>query len=227
MATVIKLKSGTQNSVPSSLQQGEFAINVDNGNLYYGSGSDNDVKQNISLQTLRISGSQTDNTDVAADTPIIGENMNSGIESGVVLITGSFDGSGEWDVNLFKTPITNHSVDFNASYKFTLSDGTIDRGEAIGNIGWDPDSSDFTTDESTSVQGSSFIPQTADVPYQRVLLINSLTTAFFGLSYSNFQLHGPTSDYAIFKWITGSNLDTSDLSNAEYEVVVNYKAYKF
>ena len=46
MATTIKIKnSATPGSSPSSLQQGEFAINVTDGRLFYGSGSGDEVKE--------------------------------------------------------------------------------------------------------------------------------------------------------------------------------------
>ena len=46
MATTIKIKnSATPGSTPSSLEQGEMALNVTDGKLFYGSGSGNDVKE--------------------------------------------------------------------------------------------------------------------------------------------------------------------------------------
>jgi hypothetical protein len=45
MSTIITKNSATSGSVPSSLIQGELAINVTDGNLFYGSGSGNEVKQ--------------------------------------------------------------------------------------------------------------------------------------------------------------------------------------
>lgn len=39
MATTIQLKRGTGSAVPASLADGEFAINLDSGKLFYGSGS--------------------------------------------------------------------------------------------------------------------------------------------------------------------------------------------
>jgi hypothetical protein len=46
MATTIKIKnSTTPGNTPSSLEQGEMAINVTDGRLFYGSGSGNDVKE--------------------------------------------------------------------------------------------------------------------------------------------------------------------------------------
>ena len=45
MATIITKNSATPSQVPSSLTQGELAINVTDGKLYYGSGSGNIVKE--------------------------------------------------------------------------------------------------------------------------------------------------------------------------------------
>ena len=61
MASTIQLKTGTGSAVPSSLTQGEVAINVDNGLIYYGSGSVNSVKQldaftNITASVISASG---------------------------------------------------------------------------------------------------------------------------------------------------------------------------
>ena len=56
MASTIQLKTGTGSAVPSSLTQGEVAINVDNGLIYYGSGSVNSVKQLESFTNITASG---------------------------------------------------------------------------------------------------------------------------------------------------------------------------
>jgi len=44
MSTIITKNSATPTSIPSSLTQGELAINVTDGRLFYGSGSGNVVK---------------------------------------------------------------------------------------------------------------------------------------------------------------------------------------
>ena len=56
MASTIQLKTGTGSAVPSSLTQGEVAINVDNGLIYYGSGSVNSVKKLESFTNVTASG---------------------------------------------------------------------------------------------------------------------------------------------------------------------------
>ena len=45
MSTIITRNSATSGSTPSSLVQGELAINVTDGRLFYGSGSGNVVKE--------------------------------------------------------------------------------------------------------------------------------------------------------------------------------------
>jgi len=50
MSQTIRIKRGTGNSVPSSLEEGELAINLDSGKLYYGSGSS--VSSNFAVETL-------------------------------------------------------------------------------------------------------------------------------------------------------------------------------
>jgi hypothetical protein len=47
MATIIIKNSTGSGVIPSSLQQGELAINTKDGRLFYGSGSGNDVKEFI------------------------------------------------------------------------------------------------------------------------------------------------------------------------------------
>ena len=45
MSTIITRNSATSGSIPSSLTQGELAINVTDGKLFYGSGSGNVVRE--------------------------------------------------------------------------------------------------------------------------------------------------------------------------------------
>ncbi|MBC8435346.1 MAG: hypothetical protein H8D84_00030 [Proteobacteria bacterium] len=56
MASTIQLKTGTGSAEPSSLTQGELAINITNGLVYYGSGSGNTVKQLESFTNITASG---------------------------------------------------------------------------------------------------------------------------------------------------------------------------
>ena len=57
MATTIQIKRGTGSAVPSSLAEGELAINLDSGKLFYGSGSS--VAQDFELVSPTLSGTPT------------------------------------------------------------------------------------------------------------------------------------------------------------------------
>ena len=56
MASIIQLKTGTGSATPTSLTQGEVAINIDNGLFYFGSGSGEDVKILDSFTHITASG---------------------------------------------------------------------------------------------------------------------------------------------------------------------------
>ena len=66
MASTIQLKTGTGSAIPTSLSQGEVAINIDSGLFYFGSGSGNDVKP-----LLNFSGSVTSSGNISASGNII------------------------------------------------------------------------------------------------------------------------------------------------------------
>ena len=66
MASTIQLKTGTGSAVPSSLTQGEVGINIDNGLIFYGSGSGNTVKKLESFTNITASG------DISSSGNIIG-----------------------------------------------------------------------------------------------------------------------------------------------------------
>ncbi len=68
MATTIKTKnSATPGSAPSSLEQGEMALNVTDGKLFYGSGSGNVVKE-FAITANADTGSLLVTASYAADT---------------------------------------------------------------------------------------------------------------------------------------------------------------
>tara|TARA_B100001093_G_scaffold438860_1_gene438474 strand:+ start:308 stop:718 length:411 start_codon:yes stop_codon:yes gene_type:complete len=90
MASIIQLKTGTGSAVPTSLAQGEVAINIDNGLFYFGSGSGEAVK---SLDTFT---NITASNNISASGQIIGSTgsfaqtvitLKSGAEDSPFLIT--------------------------------------------------------------------------------------------------------------------------------------------
>ena len=68
MSTIITKNSATSGSIPSSLIQGELAINVTNNRLFYGSGSGNVVTEFGVTSSYALTASYALNSSVA-DTP--------------------------------------------------------------------------------------------------------------------------------------------------------------
>ena len=83
MASIIQLKTGTGSAVPTSLAQGEVAINIDNGLFYFGSGSGEDVKVLESFTHITASGNIIGSTGSFAQTVIT---LESGAEDSPFLI---------------------------------------------------------------------------------------------------------------------------------------------
>ena len=96
MSTIITRNSATSGSTPSSLIQGELAINVTDGKLFYGSGSGNIVKEftgsggSINSTPFRIAtGSISASVDTGNNIFLITQNnipIFSVSQSGVIVI---------------------------------------------------------------------------------------------------------------------------------------------
>ena len=67
MASIIQLKTGTGSAAPTSLTQGEVAINIDNGLFYFGSGSGEDVKILDSFTHITASGNISSSGNIIAN----------------------------------------------------------------------------------------------------------------------------------------------------------------
>ena len=109
MAQVIQIKRGTGSSVPSSLAEGELAINLDSGKLYYGSGSSVSSEftvDQITAETYVVSSSVTHMTtsfssgstafgdssdDIHTFTGNITASGNISSSGAVIGLTGSFN----------------------------------------------------------------------------------------------------------------------------------------
>ena len=65
--SIIQLKTGTGSAVPANLTQGEVGINIDNGLVYYGSGSGNVTKQLESFTHITASGNISASGDLTAN----------------------------------------------------------------------------------------------------------------------------------------------------------------
>jgi hypothetical protein len=113
MSTIITRNSATSGSTPSSLVQGELAINVTDGRLFYGSGSGNVVKE------FTVSGS------------------GGATNTGSLLTTASFSNpnltftkgdSSTFNVNISSLTVTSASYALTASYVNPLKQDVIISG---------------------------------------------------------------------------------------------------
>ncbi|MDB4571704.1 hypothetical protein N9Z72_00330 [Akkermansiaceae bacterium] len=89
MASIIQLKTGTGSAVPTSLTQGEVAINIDNGLFYFGSGSGNDVKSLDSFTNITASGTISGSSQIIGSTGSFSQTvitLKSGAEDSPFLI---------------------------------------------------------------------------------------------------------------------------------------------
>ena len=119
MASTIIIKNGAGTDVPSSLKQGELAINVDNGKLFYGtSGSSNAVSSSFSFQHITASG------DISASGAIegnsfsltnAGDNLFSIDNTGDVSASRGFAGT---QIRLATNGVTKASIDSNGTGSF-------------------------------------------------------------------------------------------------------------
>ena len=91
MASTIKLKnSTTKGNTPSSLEQGEVAINVNDGNLFYGDGSS--VLQNFTFNHVTASGDiSASGTITAAAAVLTTADVNGGTIDGITSLTAGGD----------------------------------------------------------------------------------------------------------------------------------------
>lgn len=90
MSTIITRNSATSGSTPSSLVQGELAINVANGRLFYGSGSANIVKE---FTGSGVGGNTFPFTGSALITGSLGVTGSLNVSTG---ITGSLQGTASY-----------------------------------------------------------------------------------------------------------------------------------
>ena len=90
MASIIQLKTGTGSAVPTSLAQGEVAINIDNGLFYFGSGSGEAVKSLDTFTNITSSGIISGSNQIIGTTGSFAQTvitLKSGAEDSPFLIT--------------------------------------------------------------------------------------------------------------------------------------------
>ena len=134
---VIQLKHGSQSAAPTSLKNGEFAINIDSNQLWYGSGSNDTPISSLRLDTITaekyvISSSVTHmTTSFSSGSTEFGDTTNdTHTFIGSITSSGNISSSGEIEANTFKAA---GNVDFNGDLDV---DGTanLDAVDIDGNV---------------------------------------------------------------------------------------------
>ena len=129
MATTIQLKRGTGSAVPTGLADGELAINLDNGKLYFGSGSTsiNSFKfENLTAENYIVSSSVTNiTTQTLSGSTSFGDSTDDTHQfTGAITASGDISASG----NLLGGGIT---VNGNSHFNSSVIDLGVDDSDRI------------------------------------------------------------------------------------------------
>ena len=95
MASTIKIKNGTGGASPSALSQGELAINIDNGLMYFGSSS-NAVRSLDTFLNVTASVSGGIGGNISASGDITANNLN--IDTAITLGDMSFSAASDENI---------------------------------------------------------------------------------------------------------------------------------
>ena len=183
MASTIIIKNGAGGSTPSSLKQGELAINVDSGSLYYGtSGSSNAVSSSFHFGS--VTASNLEITSTSGNGLILGSNMLVGSTKAIGYGGTSTKISGD-DTNLNIEGTTLHLTGSVKALNNIMTDGAV---SASGRL--------TGTELKIEGNGSTF----ATITTAGATTVRSLTTSGTGTTINN----GDTT--ASLGYITASQL---------------------
>ena len=222
MATIIIKNSTGSGVIPSSLQQGEFAINVVDGKLFYGSGSGNTVKEFISSGTaFPYTGSAkiTGSLDVIGATTITGSFLVTGstTQIGNNTLTGNTVLSGS--IGISGSSTIQGTTTMSGSLSITGSTTQTGNNTLIGNTALSGSirisgSSDIRG--TTTMTGSLSITGSTTQTGNNTLIGNTLLSGSLTISGSipgaatNINIYGDTSINGAIKFLpVTENIDTS------------------
>jgi len=215
MASTIQLKTGTGSAVPANLTQGELAINVDNGLVYYGSGSTNTTKKLETFTNITASSNISASGHVEANRmypqgiskPFIstakGQIISStGLAGTNITASGNISASG----NVYAKDYFNDGTNINTLYSpiegseqiitvGTISEGTWN-GAPIASAYLDADTAHLTTDQTFSGKKT----------FSAAITASGNISASGDISASNIHLPGQGKiTFQTDQFITGQN----------------------
>tara|TARA_R110000765_G_scaffold422831_1_gene530963 strand:+ start:401 stop:1960 length:1560 start_codon:yes stop_codon:yes gene_type:complete len=165
MANTIQLKRGTGSSVPSSLAEGELAINLDSGKLFYGSGSSvlSDFKvDTLTAETYVISSSVTHmTTSFSSGSTAFGDSAGDAHTfTGDITASGDISASG----NVYAADYFDNGTNISSIYQSTLTFGIADTNVLRANA--NVVDNDFLRVDGTSIEGRSSAQVLSDIGAQ-------------------------------------------------------------
>jgi len=162
MANTIQLKRGTGTSEPSSLAEGELAINLDSGKLFYGSGSSvlSDFRfDKITAETYVISSSVTHmTTSYSSGSTEFGDSAgDTHTFTGNITASGNISSS----ANVYAADYFNDGANISTIYQAALTFGIADTNvlRANANVA----DNDFLRVDGTSIEGRSAAQVLSDI----------------------------------------------------------------
>jgi hypothetical protein len=225
MGTIITKNSATSGSVPASLIQGELAINVANGRLFYGSGSGNDVKE----FTGSASGGGTINTGSLLTTSSFsnpnltftkgdGSTFNVNLVS-LVPTSASFASTASFAPNYVLNSATSSFVTNSQTSSFVTnaqtSSMTVLSASFASTASFAPNYvlNSATSSFVTNAQTSSFV-QNSQTSSMTVLSASFASTASFA---PNYVLNSATSSF-----VTNAQTSSMSVASASFALTASY-----
>ena len=210
MATTIQIKRGTGSAVPSGLADGELAINLDNGKLFFGSGSTsiNSFRfENLTAENYIVSSSVTNiTTQTLSGSTAFGDSADDTHQfTGAITASGNISSSGTITANSF----TGNGLSIDGSSNSHVEVGEYPVGYDFLNL---PGSGLVITGSGLIISGAM-----ADANHHNMLKIGNVELIDLNTSVSpnEFLIH----NVASFKITSGS--DGGDVANETNNIFVH------
>jgi hypothetical protein len=217
MTSTIQLKTGTGSAVPSTLSQGEIAINVDNGLFYYGSGSGKVVKKLEEFAHITSSGNISSSGILRAGTPgarhehyiygrlhVIGSDVTIG--DGHITASGNIEVEGNISASAASTASFAHIITQGDTIEFRTG------ASKLGSIKFD-DSNGFQALDNSGNRKSSRLGDISAKHITGSNISSSLAGTISAGSGSYHILQGDTSK-ATGLFIDGTITASGDISSS-------------
>ena len=224
MSTIITRNSATSGSTPSSLVQGELAINVTDGRLFYGSGSGNVVKEFTGSASSGATNTGSLLTTASFSNPNLTFTKGNGSTFNVNLVSlvptsASFASTASFAPNYVLNSATSSFVTNAQTSSFVLNSQTSSMSVASASFAstasFAPNYvlNSATSSFVTNAQTSSFV-QNSQTSSMTVLSASFASTASFA---PNYVLNSATSSF-----VTNAQTSSMSVASASFASTASY-----